>query len=117
MQEIKQVSNLTFTFMAKFSLTLRDEKGKTEDELIRVSSRLCCQKKIRLELFTLPPKRNNKIIQRHIFPQFIFHSFVSAFLVCKFECHCIYHAHFFKLKNIFRWDCHCLSGMQPAAPA
>lgn len=47
MQEIKinQVSNLTFTFMAKFSLILRDEKGKAEDELISVSSRFCCQKK------------------------------------------------------------------------
>lgn len=31
--------------MAKFSLTLGDEKEKAEDELISVSFRFCCQKK------------------------------------------------------------------------
>lgn len=67
------------------------------------------RKKIRLELLTLHTKRNNKIIQSHIFPQFIFHSFVPAFLVSIFECNCancvhsIYYAQFLCWKTFSTW--------------
>lgn len=101
LQEIKinQVPNLTSTLTAKFSPTLRGEKGKAEDELIVHHPDFAVRRKIGLELLTLHPKRNNKIIQSHIFPQFSFHSFIPAFFVSKFECHCvncvhcIYYAH------------------------
>lgn len=42
--KINQGSDVTFTFMAKFSLALRDEKGKAEGELISVSGRFSGQK-------------------------------------------------------------------------
>lgn len=47
MQEnkIKQGSKLTFTFMSQLSLTLRDEKEKTEAKVMGVLSRFCRQKK------------------------------------------------------------------------
>lgn len=43
--QISQGSDITFTFMAKFSLALRDGKGKAGDEMTRVSCRVCGQEK------------------------------------------------------------------------
>lgn len=59
MQDIKinQSSNLTFTFMAKFSLALSVGKGKAEDGLISVSSRFCCQNKNQVGTFNATHKK------------------------------------------------------------
>lgn len=59
MQEIKinQGSNLISTFMAPFSLALREEKGKAEDELISVLSRFCSQKRNQAGTFNTMHKK------------------------------------------------------------
>lgn len=59
MQEIKikQGSKLTYTFMSQLSLTIRDEKGKAEAEVISVLSRFCRQKKNQAGTFNSTHKK------------------------------------------------------------